>query len=121
MTTTTQPDYMDKVPANQRGYFHTIAGAAIALLTVFGYLNGSLAAAIGVALIAAIDLVLVLMHTRANWRKALYPVLYAGGSILVIIGVVNEVQIGAILGLALAVLGTQFAAAKTPVPTFNRV
>lgn len=121
MTTTTQPDYIDKIPANQRGYFHTVAGAVIALLAIYGYLNGSLVAAIGVAVTAAIDLILVLMHTRANWRKALYPVLYAGGSILVIVGVVNEVQIGAILGLAIAVLGTQFAAAKTPVPTFNRV
>lgn len=114
MTTTATPDYMEKVPANRRGYFHAVAGAIIAVLAIFGWINDSMVAAIGVAVVAAIDLVLVLVYTRAAWRKALYPVLYAGGAILVILGIATDAEIGTILGLALAVLGTQVAGAKTP-------
>lgn len=121
MTHATSADYMDKVPSDKRGYFHAIAGAAIALLATFGWVNDSMAAAIGAAIIAAVDLVLVLTYTRTAWRKALYPLLYAGGAILVLVGVANDAEIGAILGLAVAVLGTQVAAAKTPVALDGRV
>lgn len=105
---------LDTVPAQTRGTLHSIAGAAIAVLTVYGVASGQEAAAIGAAVVAAIDLVLVLVYTRAAWRKALYPVLYAGGALLVIYGVSSEAEIGAILGVAAAVLGTQVAAQNTP-------
>ena len=114
-TQTVDSNYTDKVPADKRAYLHSIAGAAMALLATFGWINDSLAAAIGVAVVAAIDLALVLAYTHNAWRKALYPLLYAIGTILVIVGVVNELQVGAILGLALAILGTQIASSKTPV------
>lgn len=104
----------DTVPAQTRGTLHSIAGAAIAVLTVYGLASGQEAAAIGAAVVAAIDLVLVLVYTRAGWRKALYPVLYAGGALLVVYGVSSEAEIGAILGVAAAVLGTQVAAQNTP-------
>lgn len=105
----------DKVPADKRGYFHSIAAAAIVVLGTLGWMDQNLVAAIGVAVVAAIDLGLVLTYTRNAWRKALYPLLYAGGSILVIVGVANELHVGAVIGLAAAILGTQVAAAKTPV------
>lgn len=104
----------DTVPAQTRGTLHSIAGASIAVLTVYGLASGQEAAAIGAAVVAAIDLVLVLVYTRAGWRKALYPLLYAGGALLVIYGVSSEAEIGAILGVAAAVLGTQVAAQNTP-------
>lgn len=113
-TTTAEPDYMDKVPASKRGYFHSVAAAAMVLLATFSWLDQNLLLAIGVAVVAAIDLALVLAYTRAAWRKALYPLLYAVGPILVIVGVANEFQVGAVIGLAVAILGTQIAAAKTP-------
>lgn len=104
----------DTIPAETRGTLHSIAGAAIALLVTFAWIQDSQAAVIGAAVIAAIDLALVLAYTRAAWRKALYPVLYAGGGILVVYGVFSEVEVGAILGVAAAVLGTQVAAQNTP-------
>lgn len=112
MTTTAHAT--DKVPAQMRGTLHSIAGAAISVLTVYGFASGQEAAAIGAAVIAAIDLVLVLVYTRAGWRKALYPLLYAGGALLVVYGVSSEAEVGAILGVAAAVLGTQVAAQNTP-------
>lgn len=111
----TGADYMDKVPPQTRGYIHTIAGAAFTLLMVLGYLDQNTVATIAAVAVAAIDLVLVLIYTRSAWRMALYPLLYGVGGILSLIGTFNEVQITAIIGLALAVLGTQYAAAKTPV------
>lgn len=110
MTATTH----DTVPAQTRGTLHSIAGAAIAVLTVYGLASGQEAAAIGAAVVAAIDLVLVLVYTRVGWRKALYPLLYAGGALLVVYGVSSEEEVGAVLGVAAAVLGTQVAAQNTP-------
>jgi predicted RND superfamily exporter protein len=107
--------YEDKLPAETRGYFHTIAGAAFVLLATLGILNDQQIAVFLAVAVAAIDLVLVLLHVRAKWRYALYPLLYAGGGVLVLLGYFNEVEVTAIIGLAVAVLGTQFAAAKTPV------
>lgn len=109
------PDFVDKIPADKRGYFHSIVGAAFVLLVTLGYLNDSNAAVIGGAALAAVDLALVLAYTRSAWRKALFPVLYGGGAILAMVGVFNEVEVAAIVGLVAAVLGTQVAAAKTPV------
>lgn len=113
--------YEDKVPADKRGYFHTLAGAAIALIATFGVVTSNDVAAISAVAIAAIDLILVLMHTRTNWRKAAYPLVYALGGVLILIGIFNELQVAAIVGLAVAVLGTQFAAAKTPVTVDGEV
>lgn len=113
--TSTTPYKVDTVPADKRGYLHSIAGAAFVLLVTLGYLGESEVAVIGGAAVAVIDLVLVLIYTRNMWRKALYPVLYGGGAILAMVGVFNEVEVAAIVGLVAAVLGTQVAAAKTPV------
>lgn len=105
---------LDTVPAQTRGTLHSVAGAVIAVLIVYGFVNDTQAAVIGAAVIAAVDLGLVLVYTRAAWRKALYPVLYAAGAVLAIYGVVSQDEIGAILGVAAAVLGTQVAAQNTP-------
>lgn len=113
-TTATNYGFEDKVPADKRGYFHTLAGAVIALVATFGIVTGNEVTAITAVIVAAIDLALVLVHTRANWRKAAYPLVYALGGALLLIGIFNELQVAAIIGLAVAVLGTQFAAAKTP-------
>lgn len=120
-TVATNYGFEDKVPADKRGYFHTLAGAVIALIATFGFVTGNEVAAVGAVAVAAIDLVLVLMHTRANWRKAAYPLVYALGGVLILIGTFNELQVAAIVGLAVAVLGTQFAAAKTPVAVDGEV
>lgn len=114
MTTDTSHK-VDSIPADKRGYLHSVAGAAFVLLVTLGYLGESEVAVIGGAAVAVIDLVLVLIYTRNMWRKALYPVLYGVGAILAMVGVFNEVEVAAIAGLVAAVLGTQVAAAKTPV------
>lgn len=110
----TDNSYVDKIPANTRGYLHSIASAIFVLLMAFAYLTEGQVALVAALVFAAIDLVLVLMYTRNAWRQALYPVLYAGGSILAAVGVVNELQVAAIIGLAATVLGFQIAASKTP-------
>lgn len=115
MTFQVDTSYADKIPADKRGYFHSVAAAAMVLLATFSWLDDNLLLAVGVAVVAAIDLALVLAYTRNAWRKALYPLLYALGPILVIVGVANELQIGAVIGLAVAILGTQIASTKTPV------
>lgn len=112
--TDTQFVTYDKVPAPTRGYLHTLAGAVIALIATFGIVSDSEIAVIGAVVIAAIDLVLVLIYTRAAWRKAAYPLVYSLGGVLMLVGIFNELQVAAIIGLAVAVLGTQFAAAKAP-------
>lgn len=112
--TTEYVGFEDKIPADKRGYFHSIAAAAMVVLATFSWIDQNLLLAVGVAIVAAIDLALVLTYTRNAWRKALYPLLYAAGPILVIVGVANELQVGAVIGLAVAILGTQVAAAKTP-------
>lgn len=114
MTTYPQTETIEKVPAPTRGYIHSIVGAAFVLLLAFSLLNANEAAAIAGVIIALADLVLVLIYTRATWRKAMYPLLYAGGSALALFGTFNEAQVAAIVGLALTVLGTQVAAAKAP-------
>lgn len=105
---------LDTVPAQTRGTLHSVAGAVIAVLIVYGFVNDAQAAAVGAAVVAALDLGLVLVYTRAAWRKALYPVLYAAGAVLAVYGVVSQNELGAILGVAAAVLGTQVAAQNTP-------
>lgn len=115
MTFQVDTSYADKIPADKRGYFHSVAAAAMVLLATFSWLDDNLLLAVGVAVVAAIDLALVLAYTRNAWRKALYPLLYALGPILVIVGVANELQISAVIGLAVAILGTQIASTKTPV------
>lgn len=109
------PDLSDSIPSDKRGYIHTVVGAAFALLVTLGFMNDTVALTIAGVAIALADLVLVLIYTTASWRKALYPVLYGVGSVLALIGTFNDVQISAMIGLAVAILGTQFAAAKTPV------
>lgn len=107
-------EYVDRIPAKTRGTLHSISGAAIALLVTFAWIQDSQAAVIGAVVIAAIDLVLVLVYTRSSWRLALYPLLYAGGGVLVVYGVFTDAETGAILGVAAAILGTQVAAQNTP-------
>lgn len=105
----------DSVAAPTRGYIHSIVGAVFVLVATLGYLNSSEIAVIMAVVVALADLVLVLIYTRTAWRKALYPVLYAGGGALLLVGTFNEAQVAAIIGLGVAVLGTQIAAAKAPV------
>lgn len=107
--------YIDKVPGPTRGYIHTVVGALFVLIGTLGYLNSVEIAVIAAVVIAIADLILVLRYTRNAWRKALYPVLYASGGLLLLIGTFSEVQVAAIIGLGVAVLGTQLAAAKAPV------
>lgn len=109
--------FYDAIAPDTRGYLHTVAGAAIALLATLSIISDLWATAIAAVVVAAIDLVLVLKYTRANWRKAAYPLVYALGGVLILVGTFNEAQVAAIIGLAVAVLGTQFAAAKTPTVT----
>lgn len=111
---TLTPDYGDKIPADLRGQLHSVAGAILALLGIYGWANDSQLAAIGFAVIAALDLILVLYYTTDAWRKALYPLLYAVGGVLMVYGIMSQAEIGAILGVALAVLGTQTASTYTP-------
>lgn len=115
MTIHTDTSYTDKIPADKRGYFHSIAAAVMVILATFSWLDENLTLALGVAVVAAVDLALVLAYTRSSWRRALYPLLYSVGPILVIVGVANELQVGAVIGLAVAILGTQIASTKTPV------
>lgn len=113
--TTDTPHKVDSIPADKRGYLHSVAGAAFVVLTTLGLLNDTAAPVIAAVVVAAIDLVLVLIYTRDAWRKALYPLLYAGGGVAVLLGTFSEAEVAAILGLVATVLGTQVAAAKTPV------
>lgn len=108
-------DYTDSIPANTRGWIHSVVGAVFALLLAFAFISQAHAAVIGAAVIAGIDLVLVLFYTRNAWRKALYPLLYAGGAALAVFGVFSETEIAAIIGLGVTMLGTQVASSKTPV------
>ena len=108
------PDYGDKIPAEVRGKLHAVAGAIMALVGVYGWINESQIAAIGFALVALLDLILVLYYTTDLWRKALYPLLYASGGVLVVFAIMSQAEVGAILGVALAVLGSQTASTYTP-------
>lgn len=112
---TSGDSFYDAIPAGKRGYIHAVVGALFALLMSFALYNDSILTMIMAIVLAVADLILVLIYTRNKWRQALYPVLYLAGGGLATLGVVNEVQATAIIGLALAVLGTQVAAAKTPV------
>lgn len=113
--TNTATHKVDSIPSDTRGYLHAVTGAAFVVLTTLGLLNDAAAPVIAAVVVAAIDLALVLVYTRDAWRKALYPLLYAGGGVAVLLGTFNEAEVAAILGLVATVLGTQVAAAKTPV------
>ena len=112
---TSGDSFYDAIPANKRGYIHAVVGALFALLMSFALYSDSILTMVMAIVLAAADLVLVLIYTKSKWRQALYPLLYLVGTFVASLGVVNEVQATAIIGLALAVLGTQVAAAKTPV------
>lgn len=104
------------IPDQYRGTIYSFGGALATLLGVFGWASEEQSAAIGVAVIAVAAAVLAVIHSRKLWRQALYLVLAAGGSILLVWGVGSQEEIGAVLGLAAVVLGTQVAAQTTPEP-----
>lgn len=102
------------MPDQYRGTVYSLGGAVATLLGVFGWASEEQSAAIGVAVIAVAAAILAIIHSRKLWRQALYLVLAAAGSILTVWGVGSHEEVGAVLGLALVVLGLQVAAQNTP-------
>lgn len=102
------------IPEQYRGTVYSLGGAIASLLAVFGWANDEQAAAIGVAIIAVLAAILAVIHSRNLWRQAIYLVLAAAGSILTVWGIGSQEEVGAVLGVAAVVLGTQVAAQFTP-------
>lgn len=105
----------DLIPERYRGTVYSLGGAIAALLAVFGWANDEQSAAIGIAIVAVVTMILAIIHSRNLIRQAIYLVLAAAGSVLSVYGVSSNEEVGAILGVAAVVLGTQVAAQYTPM------
>lgn len=102
------------LPDQYRGTIYSLGAAITTLLGVFGWVNDEQAAAIGVAVVAVASAVLAVIHSRKLWRQALYLLLATAGSILTVWGIGSHEEVGAVLGLALVVLGLTAQAQNTP-------
>lgn len=101
-------------PATTRGALHAASGPLVVLLVTWGLATDTLAAAIVAAVVAVVDLLLAMLHSESTVRTLVYPAIAAVAGVLIPLGVSNEEQVYALLGVVAAVLGHGVAARFTP-------
>lgn len=100
--------------ADARAFLHVALPGIAAILVAAGYLTSN-DANLWVALVLVVaDVTLSTFNTANGFRKALYPLLAAGGALLVRYGVTTDAAWALWTGLAPILFGSGVAAANTP-------